>query len=128
MQKQIGGNHYQQFPFQPTEFIHKMGLNFCQGNVIKYVCRYKFKNGLQDLEKALHYAEMLQSFYFRGYGEGYDYEKIKNPLVKKFENENSEVLNDDQMKIIRRVIVNNYIAMIHRIKKLISEHPDTIKA
>ena len=57
--KQIGGNHYKEFHIQPYEFISKNNLSFFQGNVIKYVCRYKFKNGVEDLRKARHYIDML---------------------------------------------------------------------
>lgn len=57
--KQIGGNHYKEMPIQPIEFIHKNNLSFIQGNVVKYICRYKDKNGVQDLEKAKHYIELL---------------------------------------------------------------------
>lgn len=57
--KQIGGSHYKNMPIQPIEFIMKNNLGFCEGNIIKYICRYKDKNGLQDLEKAKHYIEML---------------------------------------------------------------------
>src|SRR5210317_790433 len=46
--KQIGGSHYKDFPIQPYEFISKNELSFFQGNVIKYVCRYMNKNGIQD--------------------------------------------------------------------------------
>jgi hypothetical protein len=124
MQKQIGGNHYQQFPFQPTEFIHKMGLNFCQGNVIKYVCRYKFKNGLQDLEKALHYAEMLKDFHAEGYGETYNFERIDNPIVKTFFDKNSWVLNPMQVMIIKQVLLSNYDATIYRVQELITDYTE----
>lgn len=31
----------------------------CTGNVLKYMCRYKKKNGLQDLKKAKWYLERL---------------------------------------------------------------------
>ena len=44
---------------QPIEFIHKNGLSFIQGNIIKYVCRYKAKNGIEDLQKAKHYIDLL---------------------------------------------------------------------
>ena len=47
--KQIGGNHYKSFHIQPYEFISKNNLSFFQGNVIKYVCRYLQKNGIQDI-------------------------------------------------------------------------------
>jgi len=56
--KQIGGNHYKNFHIQPYEFISKNNLSFFQGNVIKYVCRYLQKNGIQDIEKIIHYCEL----------------------------------------------------------------------
>jgi len=56
--KQIGGNHYTDFTIQPYEFISKNNLSFFQGNVIKYVCRYLNKNGIEDLEKIIHYCEL----------------------------------------------------------------------
>ncbi|OCR88902.1 hypothetical protein CFT12S00416_05620 [Campylobacter fetus subsp. testudinum] len=56
---QVGGNHYQKMVIQPIDFITKNNLDFCEGNVIKYVCRYKEKNGIEDLLKAKHYLEVL---------------------------------------------------------------------
>ncbi len=56
--KQIGGSHYRSFHIQPYEFISKNNLSFFQGNVIKYVCRYLNKNGIEDLEKIKHYCEL----------------------------------------------------------------------
>ena len=56
--KQIGGNHYKEFHIQPYEFISKNNLSFFQGNVIKYVCRYLLKNGIEDLDKIIHYCEL----------------------------------------------------------------------
>ncbi len=57
--KQIGGEHYKKLLFQPTEFITKNDLGFIEGSVIKYVCRYKDKGGLEDIMKAIHYLELL---------------------------------------------------------------------
>lgn len=56
---QVGGNHYKDMAIQPIEFTHKNNLNFCQGNIIKYATRYKAKNGVEDLKKVKHYAELL---------------------------------------------------------------------
>ena len=56
--RQIGGNHYKDFHIQPYEFISKNDLSFFQGNVIKYVVRYPYKNGIQDLEKIIHYCQL----------------------------------------------------------------------
>ena len=56
--KQIGGSHYKNFPIQPYEFISKNNLSFFQGCVVKYVCRYLNKAGIQDLEKIIHYCQL----------------------------------------------------------------------
>lgn len=59
LDSQVGGGHYKGMAIQPVEFIHKNGLSYLQGNVIKYVCRYKQKNGAEDLQKAIHYLQLL---------------------------------------------------------------------
>ena len=59
LREQVGGDHYSKLAIQPVTYINANGLSYLQGNVIKYVTRYKDKNGLQDLEKAKHYVEML---------------------------------------------------------------------
>lgn len=56
---QIGGSHYSSMAIQPAEFIHRNGLGFLEGNIIKYVVRHKSKNGVEDLKKARHYLDML---------------------------------------------------------------------
>lgn len=59
MDIQVGGNHYKDMVIQPIEFTMKNNLNFCQGNIVKYVTRYKHKNGIEDLKKAKHYIDLL---------------------------------------------------------------------
>lgn len=56
---QVGGTHYKDRVIQPVEYIHANDMGFCEGNVVKYVTRYKDKNGIADLEKARHYLEIL---------------------------------------------------------------------
>lgn len=51
--------HYTRWPIQPVTFIAGNDLDFLQGNVIKYVMRYKDKNGLEDLEKAKVYIDFM---------------------------------------------------------------------
>jgi hypothetical protein len=58
-ESQVGGGHYKDFAIQPLEFITRNRLDFIQGNVVKYVVRYKAKGGVADLKKAIHYLEML---------------------------------------------------------------------
>ena len=57
--KQVGGNHYKKYKIQPVEFIIKNNIGFGEGNVIKYILRFKDKGGIADLEKAKHYIELL---------------------------------------------------------------------
>ena len=56
--KQVGGSHYD-YAIQPIDFIMKNNIPFAEGNIIKYVVRHRNKNGKQDLQKAIHYLEML---------------------------------------------------------------------
>ena len=57
-EKQVDGDHYQT-EIQPWDFIEANKLTFIEGNIVKYVCRHRQKNGLRDLEKAKHYLEKL---------------------------------------------------------------------
>jgi hypothetical protein len=57
--RQVGGDHYQIYKIQPTEFIHTNSIPFIEGNIIKYVMRHKNKNGVEDLKKARHYIDLL---------------------------------------------------------------------
>lgn len=56
---QEGGSHYKDLAIQPVEYIHANGLSYFEGNVIKYVTRWKKKNGVADLKKARHYIDLL---------------------------------------------------------------------
>jgi hypothetical protein len=56
---QVGGSHYKDMVIQPTEFCQKNKLNFCESNVVKYICRWRSKGGLEDLKKVKHYVDLL---------------------------------------------------------------------
>jgi hypothetical protein len=58
-EKQVGGKHYLKYKIQPVEFIIKNNIGFVEGNIIKYILRFKDKGGIADLEKAKHYIELL---------------------------------------------------------------------
>lgn len=59
LDKQVAGNHYKGFEIQPVEFIYKNNIPYMEGNAIKYLCRWREKGGIADLEKAKHYIELL---------------------------------------------------------------------
>lgn len=56
---QVAGNHYKSLAIEPWEIVEKNGLNFWEGNVLKYLLRHRKKNGVQDLKKARHYLDKL---------------------------------------------------------------------
>ena len=59
LQDQIAGSHYKDMTIQPVEFIHRNGIGFIEGSVIKYVSRWRKKNGIEDLKKARHLLDIL---------------------------------------------------------------------
>ena len=71
--KQIAGTHYMKMVIQPAEFINKNNLLFAEGNAIKYICRHSAKGGVEDINKAIHYLEMIRKR---------DYPKIIEEEVK----------------------------------------------
>lgn len=56
--QQVGGTHYKGLSYEPVELAARADLNFFQANIVKYVTRYKEKDGLQDLHKIIHYAHL----------------------------------------------------------------------
>jgi hypothetical protein len=59
---QVGGGHYKDMAIQPVEYIHKNGIRFIEGSVIKYVSRWRDKGGVEDLKKARHLLDLLIDF------------------------------------------------------------------
>lgn len=57
--KQIGGDHYKSMAIQPIEYIQANKLRFIEGNIVKYISRWREKNGIEDLKKIKHYVEFL---------------------------------------------------------------------
>ena len=55
---QIGGNHYKNMKMQPVELFAKTCCTAFQANIWKYITRYKYKNGAEDIKKCRHYAEL----------------------------------------------------------------------
>lgn len=56
---QVGGDHYKSCKMQPLEYMLENNLGYVEGAVVKYVTRWRNKNGIQDLQKAKHLLEML---------------------------------------------------------------------
>ena len=56
---QVDGKHYKNMAIQPVEFIHKNNIPFIEGCCVKYLCRWRDKGGVKDLEKVKHFVDIL---------------------------------------------------------------------
>ena len=61
---QVGGEHYKKMAIQPIEYIVKNGIGYCEGNIIKYVTRHHQKGGPEDIEKVIHYCNLLLELHY----------------------------------------------------------------
>jgi hypothetical protein len=59
LQTQVGGTHYKDKKIQPIEYILANNMNYIEGNIVKYITRYKDKNGVEDLVKIKQYIDIL---------------------------------------------------------------------
>ena len=62
LKTQVNGTHYTKLKIQPMEYSMANGLDACQHTIIKYVTRFRDKDGLEDLKKARHTLDMLIEF------------------------------------------------------------------
>ena len=58
-EQQVGGTHYKAKSIQPWDYIAANEIGYFEGNIIKYVSRWKEKGGVDDLKKARHYLDKL---------------------------------------------------------------------
>jgi hypothetical protein len=65
LDKQVGGDHYKSFVIQPIEFCMKNSLGAAESAVVKYICRYQDKGGVEDLEKIKHYVDLLIEYRYK---------------------------------------------------------------
>lgn len=63
---QVAGDHYKRQPLQPWDYIAANNLGFFEGNIVKYVTRWRDKGGVEDLRKARHYLDKLIELEIKG--------------------------------------------------------------
>ena len=103
-EKQVGGDHYKKYSYQPIEFICDMNLNFIQGNIIKYIARDK-GNRKEDLEKIIHYCELAQEFEVTN-DHMNDNESKEWRFIRQFKNK----VSDNEYSFINRVVIYTLIS------------------
>lgn len=90
-----GSPHYSRFEIEPLEFIQRNGLGFCEGNIIKYVCRHDVKGGYEDLAKARHYLNVLiaHHYFAEEFGKAHAPSKVRLPETRETHAEAAESVN-----------------------------------
>ena len=58
IERQVGGDHYKNLAIQPIDYIMANDMKYCAGNIVKYATRAEAKNGVEDIEKIIHYAQL----------------------------------------------------------------------
>jgi len=115
--KEVGGTHYELLKMQPVELIVKCKLTFIQGNMLKYISRYKNKNGAEDIRKCIHYAQLATR-----YGDTAGY---KLPLAQAYMYCRANNLTNKQKGIITSIFQEDYYHVVKQCLKLIkTEYPD----
>lgn len=69
---QVGGDHYKLRGIQPIEYMLANNMPFSEGAVVKYVTRHRYKNGADDLKKAIHLLQIVLES---------DYDIVSAPMV-----------------------------------------------
>lgn len=110
-QKQVGGSHYLNLKMQPVQLFAETRCTPFQANVIKYLVRYKDKNGLEDLQKASHYASLAKELNCLG-----NLTQAGRNRFKFFCKENG--LSEEQSRIIACISNDLYDRAIIYIKQL----------
>ena len=118
---QIGGSHYKDMAMQPIELIVTLRCSFIQGCIIKYISRYKNKNGAQDIRKCIHYAQLAIELG--------DKRRCNDKALSM--NINRYILKNKltifQRRIITQAVYNNYTQIIQYCKELLQlEYPENV--
>lgn len=92
---QIGGEHYQT-EFQHWDLISKHDLGYLEGCATKYICRWRQKNGVQDLHKARHYLLKIEALHLQD--DRFNKAHIRIPTIESFAKAND--LTDLEKKTI----------------------------
>lgn len=79
--EQVSGKHYE-MEIEPVHIIAALKLNWFQGEILKYVSRHRRKNGISDLNKAIHVCDMAKDL------------NVKNILDKSLWIDNRELVSN----------------------------------
>ncbi len=106
---QIGGSHYKGYKYEPVKFVMNMNFDFIQGSILKYLVRYRKKNGLEDLRKAKHFAEIGSSYYTKAPASQDTYDEVnKTRKVEAFTSQEQFNKPTQSFLTIAITLIRNY--------------------
>lgn len=112
---QVGGNHYERMSIQPSILFRQVhSMTWSQENIIKYISRYKYKNGIQDIEKAMSYAEFAIKTKWAS-----TIKSNRRAFIDKFIYGND--FDNFQKEVIRAAVDNRYHTVLELCTKKIEE-------
>lgn len=109
---QVGGDHYKDLEYQPIEFFEDLHLDAFRANIIKYLARWRKKGGVEDLKKALHYAQIWRQNWDK---------QIRKMTI--FANQ----LPGPENEIIIKVVAGNPPSVVADIEHMILEYEEAQK-
>ena len=108
---QIGGTHYKDREYEHWDFVCDTGIHYLKGCATKYVSRWRDKNGLQDLEKSLHYIDKSMEKRIRPM----DFTAEGSIALRKFANQHPP----EERAIIYHICHSNFELAVVAVKDLI---------
>ena len=60
IKENVSPDYYARYDIEPISFIMRNQIPFAEGSVIKYVLRHDMKGGVEDIDKAIRYLEMIK--------------------------------------------------------------------
>lgn len=118
-ERQVGGEHYKSSTgYQHWDWVTDLNLNYLVGNATKYISRWRKKNGLQDLDKAMHYVDKL-------------IERVEAGLIpcdirRSYMNETERFINDNRLgetegQLMMMLVSWTSTSHLHEAKNLLGE-------
>lgn len=121
---QVGGSHYAKLKVQPMEFSMANGWDACAHTILKYLTRYPDKNGIEDLRKAEHTAQLRWTLIWKNASFPLDLMPIEDYCLANGLSERQT----ETLKLLEKVVEDNtaraHEMLLEAIRALIGELED----